>query len=66
MLAFFENKFNFCYFKALGNLVKDLERLQISITTLVRTSTSSYRNVPGNMSMPATFQVSVSTKFLSA
>ena len=49
----------FANLNALGNLFKDIERLQISVTGLVRTSAPSFRNLPGSLSMPAAFEVSI-------
>ena len=41
-----------------------IERLQISVTGLARTSAPSFRNLPGSLSMPAAFEVSISPKIL--
>ena len=53
----------FAHLKALGNLLKDIERLQISGTGLARTSAPSFRNLPGRMSTD--FEVLISLNILS-
>ena len=52
--------------KVPGNLFKDIERLQISVTGLSRTLAPSFRNLLGSLSMPAAFEVLISLKILSA
>ena len=55
----------FANLEALGNLFKNIERLQISVTGLERKEAPSFKNVPGSLPMPATFVVSISFKALS-
>ena len=55
----------FAHLKALGNLLKDIERLQISGTGLARTSAPSFRKLPGSMSMSTDFEVLISLNILS-
>ena len=50
----------FANFKGLGNLFQDIERLLISVTGLARTLAPSFRNLTGNLSIPPTFEVSIS------
>ena len=52
----------FADLKALGNLFKDIERVQISVTGLARTLAPSFRNLPGNLPMTSAFEVSISLK----
>ena len=55
----------FADLKALGNLLKDIERLQMSGTGLARTSAPSFRNLAGRMSMSTDFEVLISLNILS-
>ena len=55
----------FASLKALGNLFKDIERLQISLIGLTRALAPSFRNLPESLSIPAAFEVSISLKILS-
>ena len=55
----------FANLKALGNMLKDMERLKISVTGLARTLAQSFRNLPGSLSMPAAFEMSISLKMLT-
>ena len=55
----------FANLKALGNLFKGIERLQIPVISLARILAPSFRNLPGRLSMPAAFEVSISLKILS-
>ena len=52
----------FANLKGFGNLFKDIKRLQISVDGLARTLAPSFRNLPGNLSVLAGFEVSVSLK----
>ena len=61
--SFFRIASTFAYLKALENLFKDIERLQIFVTGI--TSAASFRNLPGSLSMPAGFEVLVSPRILS-
>ena len=63
--SFFIIASTFAYLKALENLFKDNERLQIFVTGLPRTLAASFRNLPGSLSMPAGFEVLVSPRILS-
>ena len=54
----------FANLKALGSLFKDIERLPISVIDLARTLAPSFRNLPGSLSMPVAFEVSISFKIL--
>ena len=53
------------FLKALENLFRDIERLEISVNGLARTSAPFFRNLPGSLSMPAAFDVPISLKILS-
>ena len=55
---------NFANLKAFGNLFKDIERSKIPVTSLTRTSAPSFVNVPGSLSMPVAFVLSISFKIL--
>ena len=57
VLVFLKISSTFANLKARGNLFKDIERLQISVAGLARTSTPSFRNPPGCLSTPAAFEV---------
>ena len=54
---FLKIRITFTNVKALGNLLKKIERLQISVTGLARTLAPSFRNLPGSQSMPVAFAV---------
>ena len=55
----------FATLKALGNSFKDIEKLQISVIGLARTSAPSFRNLPGSLLTPAAFEVLISLKILN-
>ena len=62
---FLKINLTFANLKEFGNLFKDIERLQISVTGLARTSTPSFKHFSGNLSMTAAFVVSISLKIFS-
>ena len=54
----------FANLKALGNLFKDIERLQISVTDLARTLVPPFRNLPGSLSVLARVDISQNFKYI--
>ena len=64
-LAFLKKGLTLANLKALGNLSKDIERLQISVTSLARKLTLSFRNLPRSLSIQVAFVVSVYLNILS-
>lgn len=55
----------FANLKALEDLLKHIERLQISVTSLARKLTLSFRNLPRSLSIQVAFVVSVYLNILS-
>ena len=55
----------FANLKALENLFKDIERLQMSVNNLLRTLALSFKNLSGSLPMPAAFLVTTSLKIFS-
>ena len=64
-LAFLKKVLTLANLKAPGNLSKDIERLQISVTSLARKLTLSFRNLPRSLSIQVAFVVSVYLNILS-
>ena len=59
-LAILKVSLTFASLKVQGNLFKDTERLQIPVTGSATTSTPSFKNLLGRLSVPAAFVVSIS------
>ena len=58
--SFLKIVLTFASLKALGNLFKDIERLQISVPCIARTLAPSFINLPGSLPLPPTFEVLIS------
>ena len=50
---------SFAALQGLGNVPCEIERLQISLIDLAKISATSFRNLPGSLSMPVDLEISI-------